>query len=186
MKKKPLLCVFAGANEGKNIKYKSETIKLAKCLSAYSFKFIYGGSSKGLMGSFSNEIIKNNGNITGVIPSFLIEKETPNKNLSKLKIVKSMHQRKKLMYKNANGFIALPGGLGTLDEIMEVLTWKQLQIITAPIFFLNINDYWRNLILLLEKIKKENFSHSNTIDHLIFEKEPYLLSKNIINMLYLN
>ena len=61
------------------------------------------------------------------------------------------------MYKNANGFIALPGGLGTLDEIMEVLTWKQLQIITAPIFFLNINDYWRNLILLLEKIKREFF-----------------------------
>ncbi len=173
------ICVFAGANTGNNRNFTIETSKLAKKLASQSFQFVYGGGSNGLMGVFSNEVIEKKGNIVGVIPDFLLEKETPNENLSKLTIVETMHERKKLMYENVDGFVILPGGLGTLDEVMEVLTWKQLGLIKAPMFFLNVDKYWNPLIKLLDHLFQNGFVHNKNINSIIFEKNADILYQKI-------
>lgn len=154
-----LLCVFAGASEGKTALYEKEVHKLAAMLATRDFRFTYGGGRTGLMGAFADSAVANDAHVTGIIPEFLKKLEIANTNIQSLKIVDTMHKRKTKMYDGADGFIVLPGGLGTMDEWMEVMTWNQLGLIQTPIFVLNVKNYWQTMLHMIDHANKEGFVH---------------------------
>ena len=157
------LCVFAGAAKGIHDDYERESERLGSMLAARDFSMIYGGGRTGLMGAFARGAITAGGHVTGIIPHFLESLEVGNTDIQKLLIVESMHERKATMYKDSAGFVVLPGGLGTLDEMMEVMTWKQLGLLKAPVFTLDINDYWQPLLVMLEHAGQQGFVHNRGI-----------------------
>jgi uncharacterized protein (TIGR00730 family) len=118
---------------------------------------INGGGDKGLMAAVTDSMIANGGQVIGIIPQFMVNKGWSHPSLSEIIITHSMHQRKKLMAEKSDACIALPGGVGTLDELMEIIAWKQLGLYPHPIIILNTNDYYRDLLTLLEKAQKEKF-----------------------------
>ena len=157
------LCVFAGASGGTHSSYSESTSILAKRLGACGYRFVYGGGSSGLMGAFASSALSSGGHVTGIIPEFLQSSEIGHQDIQSLQIVSSMHERKTLMYEMADGIIILPGGLGTLDELMEVLAWNQLGLMNTPLFFLDTNRYWQPLFSLLAHADNEGFVHSRKI-----------------------
>ena len=160
------LCVFAGASGGTHSSYSESTSILANRLGACGYRFVYGGGSSGLMGSFASAALSSGGHVTGIIPEFLQSRELSHLNIQSLQIVSSMHERKTRMYEMADGIIILPGGLGTLDELMEVLAWNQLGLSNTPLFFLDTNRYWQPLFSLLTHADNEGFIHSQKISTL--------------------
>ncbi len=180
------LCVFAGAAKGNSPQYETEAERLGSMLAARHFSFIYGGGRTGLMGAFARGAVQAGGHVTGIIPHFLETLEVGNSDIQKLTIVETMHERKATMYKDSKGFIILPGGLGTLDEFMEVMTWKQLGLIKAPVFVLNIHDYWKQLLLMMEHAHAHGFVHNkgivdfhvaDTVDQLVDHVEEMICQK---------
>ena len=169
-------CVFAGAASGTHPNFETEVRELATALSAQGHSFIYGGGATGLMGSFSDAVIDANGQITGVIPHFLDEKEVGNTRLTTLIQTETMHERKAEMYAQADGFILLPGGLGSMDETMEVLTWLQLGLLKAPFYILNVNEYWQPLQTLFDHIIKNGFMHTRPLDYLCWAQNAGALA----------
>jgi len=172
MRSKSKLCVFAGAANGSRSDYQEQVRRLGGMLAARSFDFIYGGGRTGLMGAFAGGALEAGGHITGIIPKFLENLEVGNRTIQKLEVVDGMHERKARMYKDADGFVVLPGGLGTLDELMEVLTWNQLGLINAPVFVLNLDGYWDNMIAMLSHAADEGFVHSKGILHFTAAPSP--------------
>ncbi len=161
----PRLCIFAGASFGLDARYADETRRLGSMLGARDFRFVYGGGRTGLMGSFASGALEAGGHVTGIIPKFLETLEVGNKAVQELIVVDDMHTRKAMMYKGTDAFIVLPGGLGTLDEMMEVLTWNQLGIINAPVHILNISGYWDHVVGMLHHATEEGFVHSKGLLH---------------------
>ena len=157
------LCVFAGASSGTHFSYSESTSILAKRLGACGYRFVYGGGSSGLMGSFASGALSSGGHVTGIIPEFLQSSEIGHQDIQSLQIVCSMHERKTRMYEMADGIIILPGGLGTLDELMEVLAWNQLGLMNKPLFFLDTNRYWQPLFSMLNHADNEGFVHSRKL-----------------------
>ncbi len=157
------LCVFAGAAKGIHDHYERESERLGGMLAARNFSVIYGGGRTGLMGAFSRGALNAGGHVTGIIPHFLESLEVGNGDIQKLLIVESMHERKATMYKDSAGFVVLPGGLGTLDEMMEVMTWKQLGLLQAPVFALDIAGYWQPLLGMMEHAESQGFIHNRGI-----------------------
>lgn len=172
-------CVFAGAASGTHPKFETEVRQLATALTAQGHSFIYGGGSTGLMGAFSDAVLDSHGQITGVIPHFLDKMEVGNPRLTTLNRTDTMHQRKAQMYAQADGFILLPGGLGSMDETMEVLTWLQLGLLNAPFYILNINDYWQPLQTLFDHIIHNGFMHTRPLDYLYWAENADQLSAMI-------
>ncbi len=156
----PCLCVFAGASGGTHFSYSESTSMLAKRLGACGYRFVYGGGSSGLMGSFASGAMSSGGHVTGIIPEFLRPSEIGHLDIQSLQIVSSMHARKTRMYEMADGIIILPGGIGTFDELMEVLALKQLGLMNKPLFFLDTNRYWQPLFSMLTHADNEGFVHS--------------------------
>ncbi len=159
------LCIFAGASFGHDARYADETRRLGSMLGAREFDFVYGGGRTGLMGVFASGALEAGGHVTGIIPKFLETLEVGNKSVQELIVVDDMHTRKAMMYKHTDAFIVLPGGLGTLDEMMEVLTWNQLGIINAPVHILNISGYWDHVVGMLHHATEEGFVHSKGLLH---------------------
>lgn len=155
------LCVFAGAASGKSEAYVKEAYDLASSLSEAGHHFIYGGGSTGLMGAFADGVIDQGGHIEGVIPEFLSDREVAHQSVAKMTITQTMHERKQAMYQPADGFLVLPGGLGTLDETMEVLTWRQLSKLSGPVFIYSPRGYWDPMKELVSHIEEEGFAHSD-------------------------
>ena len=161
MRKK--ICVFGGSKSGKN----SENIKSAKIvgqiIAENNFDIVFGGGENGIMGSVSETAIKYGSKTTGIIPNFLIKKDIQetkhsNKYNTNLIITENMHQRKQMMYEKSDAFLILPGGVGTLDECFEVLTWCQLnQIVNKKIGIINFNNFWDPLISLINHLIKEEY-----------------------------
>ncbi|MDG2473666.1 MAG: TIGR00730 family Rossman fold protein [Paracoccaceae bacterium] len=151
------ICVFCGSRDGSNVKYTQAAKELGQLMAKQKFSLVYGGGNVGLMGSIASESQKKNNEVLGVIPNHLMEKEVGEKSLNNLVITKNMHERKMLMYKKSDAFIILPGGVGTLDEFFETLTWAQLNIHKKPIILLNIGDFWNPLINLLNHQIKLGF-----------------------------
>ena len=151
------VCVFAGSNNGNNTSYCKVAEDLGRSLANSGITTIYGGGSSGIMGSLANGVIKNDGEIVGIIPRFLENTEITNQNLSNLIITETMHERKNFMYKKSSAFIALPGGIGTMDEVCEILTWKRLQLHEKPVIFLNVNEFWTPFLNLLLELEKTGF-----------------------------
>nr|MDQ3828277.1 TIGR00730 family Rossman fold protein [Candidatus Tectomicrobia bacterium] len=151
------LCVYCGSNPGSQPDYTEAARNLARVLVKRNIEVVYGGASVGIMGVLADAILAEGGHVIGIIPQALVDKEVAHRGLSDLRVVKSMHERKTLMAELSDGFIALPGGLGTLEELFEVLTWALLGLHQKPCGLLNIRDYYRSLIDFLDHAVAERF-----------------------------
>ena len=150
------ICVFCASSMGNNPVYGETAFELGKTLAENNIDLIYGGAQVGLMGKLADGALSKNGRVTGIIPEFLKTKEIEHNGLTELISVNTMHERKSGMHKMSDGFIALPGGFGTMEELFEILTWAQLSLHKKPIGILNINGYYDPLIQLIEKMIDEH------------------------------
>lgn len=151
------LCVYCGSNPGRLPEYRAAARALAEELVRRDIGLVYGGASVGIMGVIADSVLNAGGSVIGVIPRALADKEVSHRGLTELKIVGSMHERKAVMADLADGFIALPGGLGTLEELFEILTWAQLGFHNKPCALLNTGGYYDGLIHFLEHAVNEQF-----------------------------
>ena len=168
VKYKKSLCVFCGSKNGNNLIYKKATKELGTFLAKNKIRLVYGGGSLGLMGVLSSSVNRNKGDILGVIPKHLLQIEGINKNHGEIIITDDMHTRKKTMYNSSDAFLCLPGGIGTLEEVSETITWFQLNISRKPIFFLNINGYWDKFRILVEDIVSKEFASKDLLNYFTF------------------
>ena len=183
IKKKKTICVFCGSKHGNSTIYKDATLELGEQLAKNEIKLVYGGGSLGLMGELSKSVHRNKGEVLGVIPKNLLKIEGINKNLGEIIITNDMHKRKKTMYENADAFLCLPGGIGTLEEVSETITWFQLKISRKPIFFLNINGYWDNFRVLLKQFVSLEFSDQDLLNYLNFFESVETLIPSLLSSL---
>jgi len=151
------ICVFCGSSTGNNEIYQDQARALGKLLANDKISLVFGGSRVGLMGILANSLLESGGNCIGIIPKNIADLEIAHENCSNLHIVENMPQRKNMMAELAEGFVALPGGFGTLDELSEVLTYNQLRIYDKPIGLLNLNGYFDHLLRFLDHSVKEKF-----------------------------
>jgi uncharacterized protein (TIGR00730 family) len=151
------ICVFAGSNPGTSPGYRAAAVELGRTLVARGYGLVYGGGRVGLMGALADAVLDSGGHVTGVIPHGLAVKEVAHNRLPDLRIVDSMHERKALMAALSNGFVALPGGLGTLEELFEVLTWAQLGIHGKPCGVLNVEGYFDGLLAFIAHAVAQGF-----------------------------
>lgn len=151
------ICIFCGANPGGRPVYADTAHELGRTLACRGLEIVYGGSSVGLMPVLANAALQAGGRVIGVIPALLVERELAHQGLTELRVVGSMHERKATMAELADAFVAMPGGLGTLDEIFEMLTWSQLGLHAKPCVFLNVAGYYNRLLEFLEHARHEGF-----------------------------
>ena len=151
------VCVFCGSSMGNSPLYAETAYGLGKLLAENKIRLIYGGAKVGLMGTVADGALQHGGEVTGVLPRFLSGKEIAHSGLTELILVESMHERKMKMSELAGGFIALPGGMGTMEELCEILTWSQLGLHRKPAGVLNINGYFDFLLQLFRKMVEEGF-----------------------------
>ena len=151
------ICVFAGSSSGKNQNYKLISNEIGQLIAKQNFHLFYGGGNTGLMGAVADSCLEAGGKVTGVIPKFLCDIEVDHKGLTDIIMTNTMHERKSILYDKASVFIALPGGIGTLEELMEVLTWKQLRQIKSKILIVNTDNYWENLFKLFDDLVDNEF-----------------------------
>jgi len=168
------LAVFWGSSNGASEIYIEGAKKLGKELAKRNITLVYGGASVGIMGDDANSVLNEGGYVIGVMPSFLDNREIAHKNLSELIIVDSMHERKAKMAELADGFIALPGGPGTLEEFFEVFTWGQLGLHKKPCGLLNIDNYFDLLINFFSQMNKKEFLQEKYLSMLINDTNPRL------------
>lgn len=173
------ICVFCGSNSGKNQIYREAAKDLGKVIALQGMELVYGGGNIGLMGEIARSVLENNGRVMGVIPQKLYD-QVEHVELSDLYIVKNMHERKAKMYDLADGFIALPGGIGTMEELAEVLAWYQLGYHCKPIGILNINSFFQNFALFLDHMVKEGFLREEHRDILIVEENSLNLIEKLV------
>lgn len=172
MKKIKNVAVYCGSSMGNNDIYQKQAIEFAKELVKRDIALVYGGASVGLMGTIADTVLSLGGKAIGVIPSLLEEREISHKNLTELYKVDTMHQRKSKMIELADGFVAMPGGYGTLEEYSEVFTWSQIGLHTKPCGLFNINHYWQPLIDMTNKMADEGFLHEKYRHMAIVESSP--------------
>lgn len=165
------LCVFCGSSSGSKPVYLEMATRLGKALADTGIGLVYGGASVGLMGAVADAALANGGEVIGIIPQALQEKEIAHKGLTDLRVVGSMHERKALMAELSDGFIAMPGGIGTLEELFEVWTWAQLGYHTKPCALLNVDGFYDGLATFLDNLVEEAFVKSNHREMLIVETE---------------
>jgi uncharacterized protein (TIGR00730 family) len=159
------ICVFAGASAGKDPIYSETAYALGKLIADHNMGLVYGGGRSGLMGRVADGAVEHGGHVTGIIPKFLDSIEIGHAGVTKLHVIDTMHQRKEMMYAESDGFVVLPGGLGTLDETMEITTWRQLDLHKKPVIILNTLEYWKNLLLMLDQVIEQGFMHHDHLDH---------------------
>ncbi|HRB57467.1 TIGR00730 family Rossman fold protein [Acinetobacter johnsonii] len=153
----PLIALYCGSRSGNKPIYQEKAIALAQGLAKQGFGLVYGGASIGLMGQVADAMISHGGEAVGVIPEFMLDYEIAHHQLTELHIVQTMHERKALMAERASAFVALPGGLGTFEEILEVATWGQLNQHQKPMMIYNVNGFYDALIAQLDHAVEEGF-----------------------------
>lgn len=170
------LCVFCGSSSGNLPVYHETGTALGKWMAKEKVRFIYGGAHVGLMGSIANACLADGGVVTGIIPEFLTGKEILHPGLTETIIVTSMHERKLLMYEQADAFIMLPGGFGTMDEFFEILTWAQLSLHHKPIAILNIQGYYNFMEKHFDQMEEIGFirKEHRKLFHIASEMEEAL------------
>jgi len=151
------ICVFCGSSYGVEKIYNETAVQLGKFLVSNNIGLVYGGGDVGLMGTIANTVYDNGGDVVGIIPRHLADKEVAHKGISDLRIVNSMHERKALMESLSDAFIAMPGGFGTIEEIFEAITWAQLELHIKPCGFLNINGFYDKLFDFISTVSEEGF-----------------------------
>lgn len=155
------VCVYCGSNAGNKPAYAERAIALGNRLAKEGLTLVYGGGNVGLMGMVADAALEAGGEVTGVIPDQLVEWEVAHRGLTRLEVVANMHERKARMFDLADGFVALPGGFGTLDEMFEMLTWRQLGIGNKPCTFLDVEDFYAPLISMIDRMVAERFLHED-------------------------
>ncbi|MCZ6800307.1 MAG: TIGR00730 family Rossman fold protein [Nitrospirae bacterium] len=173
------ICVFCGSSLGNKEIYETAARSLAKELVRRHIVLVYGGGNIGLMGVIAEEVIAGGGEVIGIIPQFLADKEFAHESISTLHVVESMHERKALMDRESDGFIAMPGGLGTLEEYCEMLTWKQLQLHHKPCGLLNIDGFFDALIGFVDHQVQEGFVSKENRDLIMEAKDVQTLVDQI-------
>jgi len=151
------ICVYCASSTQIMPQYFDVTAKLGKIIAKAGFSVVFGGGSSGLMGKLADSMLNNKGSVVGVIPKFMCDENWHHSGLSELIVVETMHERKALMAQMADAIVALPGGCGTFEELMEAITWKQLGIISVPIVILNIAGYYDPMIEMLNRAIEEKF-----------------------------
>ncbi len=151
------LAVFCGSKNGTNKLYTQHAAELGKLLAENNIRLIYGGGSAGIMGTIADNVMQYGGKVTGIIPKILMEWEVQHKHITELIVSEDMHIRKKTLYDLCDAALILPGGFGTLDELFEIVTWNQLSIHDKPVFILNTDDFYKHLILHMQKMREEEF-----------------------------
>ena len=174
------ICVYCGSSNGRVEAYASSAKSLAESLVNRNIQLIYGGASIGLMGMLADHVLLLGGQAIGVIPKAFAYKEVMHKNLTELHVTQSMHERKMLMAELSDGFIALPGGIGTLEELFEIWTWAQLGFHQKPCGLLNVGGYYDALIQFLDQMLAEQFVKKNHRNMLIVESNP----KNLLDLYF--
>ena len=171
------LTIYCSASQKLDKKFYQLARETAEIISNYQIKVIYGGGNVGLMGIIAKTLSDLEREVIGIIPKFLIKKEKLGLNITQLKIVPSMSKRKENLFKLGDAFLILPGGTGTLEEAIEVLSWKMLKLHNKPIIFLNFDNYWSPLIKQFEKIIKNKFGNKNLQNQFQVIKNPSQLNK---------
>ena len=151
------LCVYCGSGPGRNPVYMATAKALGAAMANLGIGLVYGGCRLGLMGEVARCVMAGGGHVVGIIPEFLVNKERMLTEVNELIVTASMHERKMTMFERADGFAALPGGLGTLEELVEISTWAQLDRHAKPIIICDIDNYWAPLITLIEHMRQEKF-----------------------------
>ncbi|MDP1868431.1 TIGR00730 family Rossman fold protein [Bradyrhizobium sp.] len=155
------VCVYCGSGPGTNPRFVETAIAFGKTLAEDGIRLVYGGGSVGLMGAVAKSVLDHGGAVTGIIPEFLTARENALKRVQQLIITPDMHERKRLMFEHSDAFVALPGGIGTLEELVEQLTWQQLGRHTKPILLANIDGFWEPLLALLAHMRETEFIRPN-------------------------
>lgn len=151
------ICVYCGSGRGKNPLFSKAAKALGQAMAEEGIGLVYGGGGNGLMGDVARSVRAGGGTVTGIIPATLVARENPFTEVDEYIVVDNLHQRKMLMFERSDAFVALPGGLGTLEELVEQLTWVQLGFHEKPVILANIHNYWDKLLQLLEQMRGETF-----------------------------
>ncbi|MBV1885519.1 MAG: TIGR00730 family Rossman fold protein [Parvibaculaceae bacterium] len=151
------ICVYCGSSEGINPSYMSAGTQLGEAIVKAGMGLVYGGATIGIMGAVARAVTSGNAPVIGVIPKFLVKKEIPYTDATELIVTKDMHERKQIMYDRSCAFVALPGGIGTLEELMEMITWAQLGQHRHPIIIVNIDGFWDALLALFDNMLASGF-----------------------------
>jgi len=178
MSKINAICVYCGSSPGTEPAFIEAAQKFGKILAENDIRLVYGGGSTGLMGALAEAVLKNGGDVTGIIPEFLTNRERPRRLAQELIVTRDMHERKAKMFERADGFVALPGGIGTLEELVEQLTWAQLGRHKKPILLANIEGYWDPLLTLIDHMRTQEFlPAAPRVDCLVADRVEDILPK---------
>ena len=160
------ICVYCGSSPGNNDLYLKAGRTLGRAIAQTGLQLVYGGGGKGIMGAVADGALRSGGKVTGIIPRFLMAKEATQAALQRLDefiVTENMHERKHMMFEKSDAFVALPGGIGTVEEIIEIMTWAQLGHHRKPIVFANIGGFWNPMLALLDHMKAEGFIHTGQL-----------------------
>jgi uncharacterized protein (TIGR00730 family) len=174
------IAVYCGANAGASPVYAEGARALGRALVAHGLGLVYGGGHVGLMGTIADEVLRLGGDVVGVIPQQLVDRELAHAGLTRLFVVKDMHERKAMMAQLSDGFVAMPGGLGTLEELFEMLTWSQLGIHAKPVGVLNVDGFYDQLVGFLGHVKEEGFIRPQHAGLMMVEADPDALLKRLV------
>jgi uncharacterized protein (TIGR00730 family) len=175
------ICVFCGSSFGARAAYKQAAEQLGEALADHKLGLVYGGGNVGLMGAVADAALAAGGEVIGVIPDSLLRRELGHRGLTKLNVVKTMHERKALMADLADAFIALPGGFGTMEEFCEIVTWSQLGIQQKPCGLLNIEGYWNNFLAMLDHSVDERFVRPENSELILVATNPKSMLERLMD-----
>jgi uncharacterized protein (TIGR00730 family) len=167
------ICVYCGSQPGRDPAFIAAGRALGKSIAAHGIRLVYGGGTKGIMGAVAAGVLSNGGEVTGIIPEFLVDMEATRHSLGQLNeliVTKDMHERKHKMFERSDAFVTLPGGIGTLEEIVEIMTWGQLGRHEKPMVFANIDGFWDPMLSLVTHMREQGFIHRS---HLV---QPLVIS----------
>src|SRR5437764_10203523 len=151
------VCMYCGSGPGTNPRFIESAIALGKVLAGNGIRLVYGGGSLGMMGAIATSVLEQGGSVTGIIPDFLTARENALTRVQEMIVTPDMHERKRLMFERSDAFVALPGGIGTLEELVEQMTWQQLGRHTKPVLLANIDGFWEPLLSLLTHMRATEF-----------------------------
>ncbi|KQZ63012.1 lysine decarboxylase [Rhizobium sp. Root149] len=168
------ICAYCGSQPGRDPAHVAAGRTLGKSIATHGLNLVYGGGTKGIMGAVASGVLSNGGKVTGIIPEFLVDMEATRHSLGQLNeliITKDMHERKHKMFERADAFVTLPGGIGTLEEIVEIMTWAQLGRHGKPMVFANIGGFWDPMLELIDHMKRQGFIHNaNLVQPLVIDR----------------
>ncbi|AWC24746.1 TIGR00730 family Rossman fold protein [Aminobacter sp. P9b] len=178
------ICVYCGSSPGRDEVYIKAGHLLGHSIAKAGLRLVYGGGTKGIMGAVADGALRAGGKVTGIIPRFLMNKEATETALTRLDetvITDNMHERKHLMFEKSDAFVALPGGIGTVEEIVEIMTWAQLGHHRKPIVFANVKGFWDPMLALLDHMKAEGFVHtSHLVQPLVIDEPEAVVSAILV------